>query len=248
MRIAIISDIHGNCLALDAVLAQLRDASVDRIVCLGDAIQGGPQPAEVVQRLRALAGPVVMGNADAFLLTGTDEGEPTTPDRMARLRAVREWSLAQLRNQDLEFIRGFAPTVTVEGPGSRRFLCFHGSPASFDDVILPSTPEDQFQRLVGGHGADWLAGGHTHLQQIRRIGEGTFFNPGSVGFAYSPLQPEGSLKADPWAEYAILSIEEGSTGLDFRRTPFDVAALIQIYRDCGRPYADEAASQYEANR
>ena len=69
MRLAVISDIHGNCFALDAVLADLRAdlEPVDATVCLGDAIQGGPQPAETVARLRELGCPVVMGNADAWL-------------------------------------------------------------------------------------------------------------------------------------------------------------------------------------
>lgn len=68
MRVAVFWDIHGNCMALDAVLADLKDKAPDRMVCLGDAIQSGPQPAQVVQRLRDLACQVVMGNADAWLL------------------------------------------------------------------------------------------------------------------------------------------------------------------------------------
>ncbi len=78
-RIAIFSDIHGDCVALDAVLADIASAGVNQTVCLGDAIQGGPQPAETVERLRALGCPVVMGNADHWLLTGEDTGsEPVT--------------------------------------------------------------------------------------------------------------------------------------------------------------------------
>ncbi len=69
MRIAIISDIHGNCVALDAVLADLQREPAARMVCLGDAIQGGPQPIQVIARLRELACPVVMGNADDWLVT-----------------------------------------------------------------------------------------------------------------------------------------------------------------------------------
>ena len=67
MRLTIISDMHGNCVALDAVLADIQQKAVEDIVCLGDAVQGGPQPAAIVARLRQLACPVVMGNADAWL-------------------------------------------------------------------------------------------------------------------------------------------------------------------------------------
>src|SRR5262245_56867456 len=114
MLVAIISDIHGNCIALEAVLADLSRDKIDHLVCLGDAIQGGPQPVEVVARLRALACPVVMGNADAWLLTGEETGsEPITPERLAKLNEVRVWSLAQLSDEDRAFIADFQPTVTI---------------------------------------------------------------------------------------------------------------------------------------
>ena len=72
MKLAVISDIHGNAIALDAVLADLERRPADRLICLGDSIQGGAQPAEVVARLRELACPAVMGNADAWLLSGIE--------------------------------------------------------------------------------------------------------------------------------------------------------------------------------
>src|SRR5262245_24968548 len=209
-RIAVISDMHGNCIALDAVLADLRRAIVDQIVCLGDAIQGGPQPAEVVARLRELACPVVMGNADAWLLTGEETGSENIPaERLRKMGEIRSWSLAQLSNDDQAFISQFQPTVSIPLSAARGLLCFHGSPASFDDIILPTTPKDEFQRLLGMHAPHILTGGHTHMQQIRRLGatDSFFFNPGSVGLAYSHQQPDDRLRADPWAEYAILTAD-----------------------------------------
>ena len=133
--------------------------------------------------------------------------------------AAREWSLAQLSSEDLDFARGFKPTVETELDDGRTLLCFHGSPHSFDDVILPETPEDEFQRLLGGCGRSLLTGGHTHLQQVRRIGDSFFFNPGSVGVAYDRRLPEESYRLDPWAEYALLSSEAGRLALEFRRVP-----------------------------
>src|SRR5947209_504700 len=128
MRIAVISDMHGNCLALDAVLADLRRDPADRIVCLGDTIQGGPQPAEVVARLRELACPVVMGNADDWVLTGQD---PTMREEvLERQRQGREWTLAHLSADDQAFIAGFqrAVELPLEPDAARTLLCFHGSP------------------------------------------------------------------------------------------------------------------------
>jgi len=138
MRIAIFSDIHGNCVALDAVLAELQAKPVDSMVCLGDAIQGGPQPVQVVDRLRQLACPVVMGNADAWLLTGEESGdEQITHERLQAMNEVRLWSLAQLSAADRAFIAAFQPTVELALADDLRLLAYHGSSKSFDDVILP---------------------------------------------------------------------------------------------------------------
>lgn len=247
MRVAVISDIHGNCVALDAVLQDLQTHSVDKAVCLGDAIQGGPQPMQVVARLRDLGWPIVIGNADAWLLTGRETGkEPATEERQRVLAAVRLWSLTQLTEQDRQFIQGFQPTISIDLEAGRKLLCYHGSPDSFDDIILPDIAQVELLKFLGEQTADVLAGGHTHVQFMRRIGkDATFhFNPGSVGFAYSHHQPESTFHADPWAEYAVLSSDGERLALEFRRVPYDVGPLIQAYQSSRRPYADQAIAQY----
>ena len=246
MRVAVISDMHGNDLAFEAVEADIEKQKVDQIVCLGDAVQGGPQPAAVVQRLRRLNCPVVMGNADAWLLSGqetADEGIP--PERLKKMQEIRLWSLAGLTEDDIDFIAKFQPTITMNLEDGLELLCFHGSPTSFDDLILPAVPEEEFQKVLGAYADKILTGGHTHAQQIRHLGKYFFFNPGSVGFAYRHNQPEDRFRADPWAEYAILSSHNGQTSLDFRRIPFDVEELLRIYRESGRPLAGEAIAQYQ---
>ncbi len=241
MRIAVISDVHGNCVAFDAVLADLRQRPTDQVVCLGDMVQGGPQPTDVLARLRQLACPVVRGNADAWVLTNeTAEGE--TPEHM---RAIREWSLAQLSADDRACVEAFQPTVELPLEGDRTLLCFHGSPRSYDDVILPDTLEEEFRRLLGPFAPAVMAGGHTHTQMIRRLGDTFFFNPGSVGVAVDQRQPRERMRVDPWAEYAILSAEDGRTGLEFRRVPFDVEALLRIARASGMPYVETFTERYQ---
>ena len=245
MRVAVISDMHGNDFAFAAAEADIQKQNVDQIVCLGDAIQGGPQPAQVVQRLRKLNCPIVMGNADAWLISGeetADEGIP--PERLKKMGEIRFWSLSQLTEDDIDFISKFRPTITLTLEDGLELLCFHGSPTSFDDVILPTASEEEFQKFLGPYTGKLLTGGHTHAQQIRRIGDLFFFNPGSVGFAYSHSQPENEFHADPWAEYAILTAENGQVSVEFRRVPFDAGELIQIYRNSGRPFAEEAIAQY----
>ena len=248
MRIAVISDVHGNLVALDAVLQELRREMIDQIVALGDMIQSGPQPAEVVQRLRELNCPVVMGNSDSWLLTGAETGnEPISAERLNKLLIVREWSLTRLTRADRAYIESFTPTVHLDLMHGRKFLGFHGSPTNFDHFIFPHTPEAEFQSLLMPYAHHILAGGHVHLPFVRRIADSLFFNPGSVGVAYNHEQDEVAFRLDRWAEYAILTVEEGQLGLEFRRVAYDVAELVRVYRDSGRPFAEEVIAQYGEN-
>src|SRR5918911_3132157 len=126
MRVAIIADIHGNRVALDAVLAELGGEHIDQLVCLGDVAATGPQPREALDRLRELGCPVVMGNADASLL---DPTRPETADEVGRRIAdISHWCAAQLSPADRERVRAFPPTLELPLGGGRTLLCFHGSP------------------------------------------------------------------------------------------------------------------------
>jgi putative phosphoesterase len=242
MQLAVISDIHGNCFALDEVLADIRQQGIERIVCLGDAIQGGAQPAETIERLREVRCPIVMGNADAWLLTGleTSSHEQITEQQLA----VRAWSLAQLSEEDRAFIQQFQPTIEMALEAGKKLLCFHGSPHSFDDIILPDTSEDTLSQLLSGFDVTLMTGGHTHTQQLRRIGNAWYFNPGSVGLAYNWQLPREQFQADPWAEYAIVTSEGEGIGITFRHIPFDVDELASIIRASGKPYAEQAIATY----
>jgi predicted phosphodiesterase len=245
MRIAVISDIHGNCVALDAVLRDLQQLDVDQVVCLGDAVQGGPQPAEVVARLRDLDCPIVMGNADDWLLTGTDTGAENIPEeRRLRMDTVRSWQLTRLTPDDITFMQAFQPTVRTPLDDEHSLLCYHGSPQSFDHVILPQTPDEEVRRFLTPDEGTIYTGGHTHMQFLRHFGRTFHFNPGSVGVAYRHDQPDDHFRLDPWAEYALLSSRSGHLSLEFRRVPFDVQYLTSVYNTSGRPFSESAIAEY----
>src|SRR5260370_4978403 len=213
MRIAVISDIHGECFALDQVLQDMQRQGIEQMECLGDTLQGGSQPAETLARLRELNCPVVMGNADAWLITGqqTSAGEELSEKQ----QEVRAWSLAQLSESDVAFVRQFRPTIEIPLEAGKKLLCFHGSPRSFDEIILPQTPDDVVRQFLGGYDATLLTGGHTHTQQMRRLGTSWYFNPGSVSLAYNWEHSDlaqGRMRVDPWADYAIVTSEGAFTG------------------------------------
>jgi len=247
MRLVILSDVHGNCLALATALADMKKVGYDHIVCNGDMIQSGPQPHETAQLLREMKCSIVMGNSDAWLMTGVEtDAHLISEERRKKLNIVRAWSLNQLNEEDRAFINAFQPTVTVDLGHGRNLLAFHGSPTSFDQFLLPSTPEDEFQEILKPYANNILTGGHMHLQYTRRLrnSQNFFFNPGSVGVAYNHEQTNPNGLLDPWAEYAILTLEGMQVSLEFRRIPLDMDKMADIYRKSDRPFADEAISQY----
>jgi predicted phosphodiesterase len=236
-RLALISDQHGNDIALRAALEDVDRLEVEEIVCLGDVVQGGAQPAETIDRLAVHAVETVLGNADAFLLeVPTDSPEPVTERQLE----VREWTLSRLRPDQLERIREFKPVVRRELDGVP-LLLFHGSPRSYDDVLLPELAGDALEPFLG-HDAALLAGGHTHLQWTRRIGDALYVNPGSVGISYDRHQDPPTLRA--LAEWALVTVADGSVGVEFRQVPYPVEEVLAAALESGRPYADEWAAQW----
>jgi predicted phosphodiesterase len=238
VRLALLSDQHANDIAFRAVLEDADRLRVDEIVCLGDVAQGGAEPAQTLDRLASLGCETVLGNADALLLeVPADSPEPITE----RLLEVREWTLAQLSSSHLEQLRSFSPVVRRELDGLS-LLFFHGSPGSYDDVLLPETGGEALEPFLG-HDAALLAGGHTHLQWTRRFADALYVNPGSVGIAYDRNAPEPpTLRA--LAEWALVTIADGDVAVEFRQVPYAAEDVQAAAKRSGRPHADEWATQW----
>jgi predicted phosphodiesterase len=222
MRIGLIADIHGNLVALDAVLAALARTAVDELICLGDVAALGPQPRAVIARLRVLRCPVVMGNTDAWLL------DPALAEgSSAPVLAITAWCAAQLSAADLAYVHTFAPTLARTLPGGTELLCFHGSPRSFDDAITATTPADRLDAMLDGADAALMVGGHTHIQMMRRHNDARIINTGSVGLpgigAVTPYNRDVH-----WAEYAVLDADGDHTAITLHRTPLDVAEMVRV--------------------
>lgn len=237
MRLALLSDQHGNDVAFGAALADVERLGVTEIVCLGDVVQGGAEPAQTLGRLASLGCETVLGNADAFLLeVPTDSPEPVT-DRQLE---VREWTLSQLDSSLLAQIRSFRPVVHHELDGLS-LLLFHGSPRSYDDVLLPELGDEALEPFLG-HEAALLAGGHTHLQWTRGIGDALYVNPGSVGISYD--RHADPLVLRPLAEWALVTVADGAVAVEFRQVPYAVEDVQAAAKRSGRPRADEWAAQW----
>jgi len=236
MRVALISDIHGNCVALEAVLADIERAGVDQVVCLGDVAATGPQPHAVIERLRATGCPVVMGNADVWLLN--PQLSETEDEATRQIEEIDLWCAAQLSENDLAYIRAFQSTVGVSLDHSTKLLCFHGSPRSNTEVIEATTSEDVLAEMFSGYYALVMAGGHTHVQMLRRYGEAFVLNPGSIGLPFERKRLSEDVYNPPWAEYALVGWESASLSIQLKRVPLDITAVTRAALESGMPHAE----------
>lgn len=233
MRVAVLSDIHGNLTALEAVLADLAREGVDQIVCLGDLAAKGPAPHEVVEQVKALGCITVRGNTDVSLLEPGLEAEVQgLHGPMRQIGEIFLWAREQLSPADRDYLAALPPTAVLQLDHGRSLLCFHGSPRSARDTILATTPDTELEPMFRGWTQEYLAGGHTHRQLFRRFNEAILLNPGSVG-----LPSTSSGEPRPLAEYAILSCEPRRASVELRQVPFDLERVLSLARERKLPHA-----------
>ena len=214
MRVAVVSDVHGNLPALEAVLAEVEREGVDLVVSGGDVAMG-PMPAECVDALRELDRVVwVRGNAD----------RGAAPPQYAE---TVDWVRARLGPERWELLAGAPLTATVEPDGLGRVLCFHGTPRSDEEILTKVSPEERVAAALAGVEEPVVVHGHTHVQYDREVAGRRVVNAGSVGSPYEGRRG---------AFWALLGPE-----VELRRTEYDVEAAVEAIRATGYPGAEELA-------
>jgi putative phosphoesterase len=228
MRIAFISDIHANLVAFEAVLRDIDEKKPDEIIFLGDAATLGPQPREVMAALRKLGCRSVLGNHDGFLL------HPETAPEL-----VSTWYADQMSGGDLDFLKTFEPIITLELDPDNQVICYHGSPASNTDQILPTTPADRLEAYLDGSPGPIFIGGHTHIQMMKQFKGKTVINAGSVGmpFEFVPFPETAGPRFLPWAEYTLLHWDGRQTGVELRKISLDMDKVFESYTHSTMPEA-----------
>ncbi len=233
MRIAFISDIHGNYTALEAVLADIKKIGVDKTICLGDTVSLGPQPREVLAALHEIKSINIKGNHDGAIL---EPEKAAFYEITEHLVPDLHWGRERLTKEDFDFIKTFKDTHTLTFPNGIELLAFHGSPLSTTHLIKATTDSALLDEYFAGQSAKVFIGGHSHIQMQRRYGDKLILNSGSVGnafvFAYSPGKPPSLL---PWAEYAIIEQIENTFSVDLRRVYFDIPKLVKLVEESDLP-------------
>ncbi|HTG35804.1 MAG TPA: metallophosphoesterase family protein [Thermoanaerobaculia bacterium] len=226
MRVAAIYDIHGNLPALEAVLQDIRQAGVDRIVVGGDVLPG-PMPRETITFLLGLDIPVqfIRGNGDREVLAhkaGVETG--ALPEQV---REVLRWTARQLDPEQERWLAGWPATLRIEIGGLGEVLFCHATPQSDTEIFTRLTPEESLLPVFGGLDVPLVICGHTHMQFDRMIGRVRVVNAGSVGMPFG----------EPGADWLLLG-----PGVELRHTPYDLAKAAERIRGTKYPQAQEFAA------
>ena len=239
MRLGIVSDVHGNDVALRAVLADAANCQVDRWWVLGDLVLSGPRPVETLELLRSLPGvEMLRGNTDRYVLTG--EQPPPHATAADAIRSVELVERYGLMAAGIGWTRGALTQAGLLGaltelpgrlrlslPDGTRLLGVHASPAADSGRgISPDISDSELGPLLAGCDADLVIGGHTHRAVDRMVNGIRAVNPGSTGI---PLRPG---QAD-W-----LLLDSNGLKVELRSVPFDVDAVVRDLRARLHPNAE----------
>jgi putative phosphoesterase len=239
-RLALISDIHGNEVALRAVLQDIQARGVDEIACLGDVATLGPKPREALALVVEHCDHLILGNHDEYMFAPESIRAHTSAPPV--LSAVDECRCL-LTAEEIETLRTFAQRVELTDIGTGSLL-FHGSPASNNCDLLAETPEEELDQQLQHHAQGILAGGHTHVQLLRRYRGRWLINPGSVGMPFERFVAGAPPTVLPHAEYAIVESNGHGVSVTFRQVELSRAALLRDIRAWSSALSGYLEQQY----
>jgi predicted phosphodiesterase len=247
LRLACISDIHGNDVALDAVLADVRRRGVDEVWALGDLVALGPRPVEVLERLADVPSiRFLSGNTDRYAVSG-DRPPPSTEDAvadpslvpvLAEVASSFSWTAGMVTAAGwADWLRALPRSQRVRLPGGSELLGVHADPAEDDSAGLrPDRDAGDLERALDGCAASVVVGGHTHLacdfvaSGIRCVNAGSVSNP----------HP-----GDRRASYALLTATAGGVTVEHPRVPYDHRRVLDALRRSGHPAPAWIAAHFD---
>lgn len=222
MRIAVLSDIHGNLPALEAVMTVIQTESIDQIYCLGDLINFAPWPNEVIDLIRHHQIAAVCGNHDWAIGLGQTDfafSYQSEEEKQAGLKAIA-YTNAQITENNRNYLRSMPKNMRLDFElqhGQTVFLT-HGSPRSIGEYLFEDFPETILIKIMEDYSADILLMGHTHRPYHRMLGNRQAINVGSVG------KPKNG---DPRAAFAILTFENAALTVEQLRVTYDIKRTRQ---------------------
>ncbi|RIK42725.1 MAG: metallophosphoesterase [Chloroflexi bacterium] len=225
MRIAVLSDIHGNLPAFEAALAHVRRQGVDRLVIAGDLINGAPDSRACWDLAQTLDCVILRGNHERYVY---DFDSPTAPPlwHSERFAPVR-WTVAQFSAEERRLLAGLPLTYRL--PDTPNLLITHASPQRDNDSVQPYTPEEILAQFFAEVEERMIVRGHDHWSMVRLWDGRTVVTAGSVGM---------TLDEHPTARYVLLEHKGKDWHFCHHAVPYDVDAVVERFHSSG--YLDEA--------
>lgn len=215
MKILVISDIHGNLTALEAVCEK-----ADMVFCLGDIVNYGPYPKECIKTIRDMTDKAVRGNHDNAVGRDVDCGCSVKYKELSDTGKI--FTKTVLNGREKVFLQNLPVTLNIKF-GGIKFLLSHGSPGGdLYKYLRPDGSDRELEAELKDVIADVVFVGHTHLPMIRKIRNMTIVNPGSVG------QPRDGI---PMASYAVW--EDGR--IEIKRVSYNIETTIKGLRKTSMP-------------
>jgi putative phosphoesterase len=222
MRVAVIADIHGNQVALEAVLTDLAtQPGIDQLVIAGDLCLNGPRPREVLAILQGLHCPIIMGNVDEQVVRPNGvKGE--------RKRSLIEWTRQEIGPEGIAYLAQLPFQHLVENPEGTDLLVVHANPLDKEVAIFPTTPNSKLKHLLGElpQTIGALAFGHLHIAYTRRWRHLLLVDTGSCGLPRDE---------DQRASYAIAEWKDGTWQAEHRRVAYDMSVTIEQLQQSSMP-------------
>jgi putative phosphoesterase len=225
--VAVITDIHGNLLALQAALARIDELAITSVYCGGDLVGYGPHPNEVCALISERGVPTIYGNYDYAIARDLDDcgcAYITPHDRELGHRSV-EWTLAHTDQASKDFMRELPFDMHFEVGGTPVHLV-HGSPRKVNEYLFEDKPASLYERLAKDEDANMLVFGHTHKPWVHEFGGVVFVNCGSVG------KPKDG---DPRGAFAVLRFTADGIDVEIERVTYDAQAVAREVSAAGLP-------------
>jgi len=240
--LAVLADIHANLTALDAVLQDMKQFKVGGIIAAGDHIGDGPQPAEVMRRLRELDACLIRGNREDYLLN-YDGGMLPEWDGALQWSAM-VWTYHQLGREMLHFLSSMPGQEVLVYPGMDSLRVVHGSPADSNELICVLSNPDKVRQVLSGIDETVMICAHSHEKWTYRTESKLAVNPGSVGVPFNSKRR---------AEYVLLHWNGETWEAEHRYVSYDLAELCRVYHasgflDAGGAWARSVLASIKAGR
>ena len=233
MKVAVVSDIHGNMQALERVMEDIKEQNCEKVLCLGDLAMAGPQPRTVIDFIKQQKNwEIIQGNTDQLIGDFCPDYMESVKSKYPVMANALVDDINYITEDDKKFLEELAPMISADIDGVK-ILFVHGSPRANNENILPGRPLDEIEEIIADTEADLILCGHTHIPcGYQTNKKQTVVNVGSVG---RPMTPS------PLACYVVVDFENGIFNVRHKFVDYDREKASELVRARNFEGADQLA-------